>query len=752
MITSIILVTYNKLEYTQLCIESIRRYTAAGSYEIIVIDNGSTDGTPLWLEEQPDVICQLNSRNEGFPKACNQGIALASGEGIMLLNNDTVVTPRWLEGLLRGLHSDPKVGAVGPVTNYASYMTQIPTNYETLEEMEQFADRHNVHDSAKWEERLKLIGYCLLMKREACEAVGLFDERFGIGNYEDDDYSLRLLLKGYKLLLCGDTFIHHFGSISFGADQKKFQAIVTDNHVHFVQKWGFEPGSAMNVRLDLLSVVEQELPDYKRGQPIAVLEIGCGCGGTLLKLKRDHPDSTLYGLERDPQASRIAQAAGVAIVGQGTAKDALGTARWGIEAGSLDAIIIGNAHEFASQSGGMKGLAALLKPEGWLLCSFANRLCFRFVKQFMSPSEHLETSMLYTSDQVKGLMSKAGLDVLKLAYAADSLTSEDERFIKGLADLMGQSLSEQFTAVYFISLARLPAAEIAETTNAVIPVGIPDMACQADGEDGDIAGTGNDAVAADIRPSKEQNDIRFTGERLVVSREVKEQCREVYEEHMLRYELAGKLAAGLQVLDAACGTGYGTGMLKAAGAVHVTGIDIDEQSVERAKLDYGGDGISFVAGDVLKLPFDNGAFDAVVSFETIEHVSEGRAWIRESARVLREGGRFIVSTPNRALTNAANYYEEQPFNPHHRFEYRTEELVGELLQFYDIEALYGQNVYDDSQFAAMRWLRAANQLPEDREEAHRVQSRGHALVPLSELKSGEPMYVLAVCRKKRAGG
>ncbi|WP_236344867.1 glycosyltransferase, partial [Paenibacillus plantiphilus] len=453
MITSIILVTYNKLAYTQACIESIRRHTMSGSYEIIVVDNGSTDDTPVWLEEQQDIICQLNGRNEGFPKACNQGIAVASGEQMMLLNNDTIVTPRWLEGLLQGLHSDPKVGAVGPVTNYASYMTQIPTDYETLEEMEQFAVRHNVHDPAKWEERLKLIGYCLLMKREACEAAGSLDERFGIGNYEDDDYSLRLLLAGYKLLLCGDTFIHHFGSVSFGADREKYETIISDNHVHFVQKWGFEPGPAMNVRLDLLTVVEQELPDYRHGESIAVLDIGCGCGGTLLRMKRNHPGSALYGLERDPLISRIAEAAGITIVGSEAARN------WGIREGSLDAIIIGNAHEFASKPEELKALAGLLKPQGWLVGAYANRHCFRLVKQFMSSARNLDTSMLYTTEQVRGMLREAGLNTLKLAYAADALSAEDERFIQGLTEWMEQTSEEPFTAVYFIGLGLKPSAE-----------------------------------------------------------------------------------------------------------------------------------------------------------------------------------------------------------------------------------------------------------------------------------------------------
>ncbi|BBH20942.1 hypothetical protein Back11_22870 [Paenibacillus baekrokdamisoli] len=247
----------------------------------------------------------------------------------------------------------------------------------------------------------------------------------------------------------------------------------------------------------------------------------------------------------------------------------------------------------------------------------------------------------------------------------------------------------------------------------------------------------------------EQNDVLFTGERLVVNQVVKTHHQDVYEEHIRRYEMAAGLVRGLDVLDAACGTGYGTAMLKAAGASSLVGIDIDLSSVERAKVDYRGEAVTFIQGDVLQLPFDKGTFDAVISFETIEHVDNGRAWIEESARVLKDDGLFVVSTPNRALTNSPLYYEEKPFNPHHKFEYRTEELVGELLQSYDLVALYGQTVFDDSRLAAMRWLREVTGKPADRIPENRVVPRGYELVPLSELKSGEPMYVVAVCRKKR---
>jgi SAM-dependent methyltransferase len=140
-----------------------------------------------------------------------------------------------------------------------------------------------------------------------------------------------------------------------------------------------------------------------------------------------------------------------------------------------------------------------------------------------------------------------------------------------------------------------------------------------------------------------------------------------------------------------------------------------------------------------------------VSFETIEHVEDGYAWVQESARLLRPGGLFIVSTPNREVTNASNYWEEPPFNPHHRFEYSIGELLGDLLREYTVEALYGQNWIDDSQFAALRWLRNQNEMTVEREDRYRIAATGSELLPFYQFRSGKPMYIVAICRKRMGG-
>ena len=244
--TSIIILSYNTLELMQLCIQSIHAHTEAGTYEIIVVENASTDGSAEWLKAQEDLVYIYNDENRGFPGGCNQGLTAATGRDLLLLNSDTVVTKDWLKNLRLALYSNARVGAVSCVTNYCSNSQQIEVPYERLEDMQAFAARHNASNPALWRKRATLVGFCYLFKREVFDKVGFLDERFSPGNFEDDDYSLRILQAGYDLLICQDTFIHHFGHGSFlkgGTEQemleklKRAEALVERNQALFQEKW-----------------------------------------------------------------------------------------------------------------------------------------------------------------------------------------------------------------------------------------------------------------------------------------------------------------------------------------------------------------------------------------------------------------------------------------------------------------------------------------------------------------------------------
>src|SRR5262249_7521240 len=183
----------NELEYTRLCLESVLRHTQP-PYELVLVDNGSTDGTPAYLEEirtrpgpaRVEVI--HNETNRGFPAGCNQALERARGSAVVFLNNDTVVTDAWLERLLAwSRHAWPKVGLVGPVSNYAPWPQGVVHAYRTLEEMHAFAAQRRQAFARRAMQAKRLTGFCLLVRRDVLEQIGGFDEHYGLGFFDDDD-------------------------------------------------------------------------------------------------------------------------------------------------------------------------------------------------------------------------------------------------------------------------------------------------------------------------------------------------------------------------------------------------------------------------------------------------------------------------------------------------------------------------------------------------------------------------------------
>ncbi|OCT14002.1 glycosyl transferase family 2 [Paenibacillus pectinilyticus] len=236
-LTSIIIPTYNGLSLLRACVASIRKHTAV-PYEIIVVDNGSTDGTLAYCRRMKLKLVAMPV-NVGFPAACNYGLRFASGDVLMLLNNDTIVTPNWLPNLLNCLNSAEDVGMVGPMTNYASGKQKIREKFTTTMKM---AKKYNHVNPARWQQTDRLVGVCMLFTRELFEKVGLMDERFSPGHFEDDDLCYRVRLAGYRLLIAGDCFIYHRGSVSYRKQgRQKLKRLVKRNRQKFIDKWGVDP-------------------------------------------------------------------------------------------------------------------------------------------------------------------------------------------------------------------------------------------------------------------------------------------------------------------------------------------------------------------------------------------------------------------------------------------------------------------------------------------------------------------------------
>src|SRR3989338_4662839 len=144
--------------------------------------------------------------------------------------------------------------------------------------------------------------------------------------------------------------------------------------------------------------------------------------------------------------------------------------------------------------------------------------------------------------------------------------------------------------------------------------------------------------------------------------------------HVARYRFAAPHVVGRRVLDIACGTGYGMSILRDAGAQTVIGVDLDLGSVRQAQAQLNGGRGGAILADGRHLPFADRRFDAVTSFETLEHLTERRRFIAELRRVLDSDGWCILSTPN---ANHTQPIDGAPRNPYHVHEYTPQELRAE---------------------------------------------------------------------------
>ena len=236
--TSIVIPVKGLWNYTETCLASISRNTPE-PHEIIVVDNGSEDGTAAELAKLGGIRVVRNRANLGFGVASNQGIRESRGEYVLILNNDTLVTPGWLGRMLSHV-AKPGVGVVGPMSNHAIPIQQIEFSPQNQDDLNAFAAQRGEIEKGATNDVPYLSGLCLLLRREVIQTVGAFDARFGLGNWEDADLGLRALCAGYSLKVARDVFIHHFGGQTTAAEGINRNDPMFTNWELLKQKWGVE--------------------------------------------------------------------------------------------------------------------------------------------------------------------------------------------------------------------------------------------------------------------------------------------------------------------------------------------------------------------------------------------------------------------------------------------------------------------------------------------------------------------------------
>lgn len=239
---SIILLSYNLPELLNNAIKSILNRSFYPNFELIIVDNKSSRDTVKVIkkyENDKRVKIIFNSKNYGFAKGNNIGLKQATGEYLIVLNNDILITPGWISRLLFHIQKH-SIGLVGVITNAIGNEAKVELKYEPLDTF-QFEKTVREYTSKKWGSLMNLnniAAFCWIESRETYKKIGGFDERYKVGMFEDDDYCHRINLANLSIQCAEDVFIHHYSMSSFKKlSQEKYLKIFNENKEKFEKKW-----------------------------------------------------------------------------------------------------------------------------------------------------------------------------------------------------------------------------------------------------------------------------------------------------------------------------------------------------------------------------------------------------------------------------------------------------------------------------------------------------------------------------------
>ena len=224
----IIIPVWNQPESTKECIEAVMR-TTKYPYRLILIDNGSEAETRLYLEglkkpNSPEITLIRNETNLGYIKAVNQGLRVSDAPYICIMNNDTVPGIGWLENLVTFAHQHNDMGLVNPLCD--------GHRNRTIDEYAEEVARN----AGRYMEMNQCFGFCTLIKREVIEKIGYLDESFGIGGYDDTDYSMRAWKAGYRCASVHSSYVYHKQHVSFKATGAK-DSFTLKGQREYLKKW-----------------------------------------------------------------------------------------------------------------------------------------------------------------------------------------------------------------------------------------------------------------------------------------------------------------------------------------------------------------------------------------------------------------------------------------------------------------------------------------------------------------------------------
>lgn len=429
---SIVILTSYENGINTSCIDSIRTTNSPSSYELIVVNNESTD-----------------EENRGYLARCNQGIKCSNRENdILLLNNDTIVLPNAIFWLRMGLYDTEKVGATASVTN--GCRNGEVASQADIENYTEWSKKLNVPKRNIYEKVVWLRGAALLIKRRVLDEIGILDENFVSESNGIMDFCARLKYAGWSIRLCHNSFIIYSGN-GTGEKIEGKSGYTLDN---FSQKWGFNLSYYSQARQGAIDLIEQD-----KDKKISVLEIGCGCGSTLFRIEYLWPNASVKGIEIVEDIARMGQHDVEIICGNAE------NIELPYEEKEFDYIILFDVleHMYKPEEMLMR-LMPYLKDDGRFLCSIPNIMYGQVICNLLRGKFIYEDAGIldrthvrfFTLESIKQMLHNCGLSMEKSTpyYVEIASSDEDSKILEKLYQIEGVADKNLFQVYQYIFSAK----------------------------------------------------------------------------------------------------------------------------------------------------------------------------------------------------------------------------------------------------------------------------------------------------------
>lgn len=285
---SVVVIAYNKLEYTKLCIDYLKSFFPWDiNHELILYNNGSNDGTKEYFESlYPDKQIDLQNNTKSWSILSR----VAEGKYILTISNDVLILPHAIENLLKCIESDESICCVAPTCPNIPNLQTIPASYRSVKEMIEFAEKNNVSDPYRWEQRTRLNPPVLLGRSDSPATHTLYTYRYPalpdrLLAFSDDLMGLVARRKRKKCMLAKDAYVFHFGSVTAGSETHQNGSGGVEYYgkgrVGFAKIFDIDPwGTGCCYDPELVPSL-----NYEKSGPVNILGVNCGMGDTPLEIK-----------------------------------------------------------------------------------------------------------------------------------------------------------------------------------------------------------------------------------------------------------------------------------------------------------------------------------------------------------------------------------------------------------------------------------------------------------------------------------